>query len=76
MLKAHSLRYLGMQHSIYIMAWQYWQHDKKKKKKKRNKKIVATSFFYLEHYLKSGNKVKYTRWLTVAIDLTQFTKMK
>lgn len=71
MLKAHSLRYLGMQHSMCIMAWQYWQQDKKKQKKKQEDS--GNLLFYLEHYLKSGNKVKYTRWLTVAIDLTQFT---
>lgn len=66
MLKAHSFKYLGMQHSIYTMAWQYWQQDTKKKKDSGN------LLFYREHYLKSGNKVKYTRRLNVAIDLTQF----
>lgn len=52
-----------MQHLIYIIAWQYWQ---KKKKKDTSGNLV----FYLDHYLKSGKKFKYKRWLNVTINLT------
>lgn len=63
MLKAHSLKEsrhaaLDLYHCLAILA--------QKKKKDTSGNLV----FYLDHYLKSGKKFKYKRWLNVTINLT------